>query len=136
MSDEMISKTDDEWKQELTSEQYEICRKKGTEPAFSGRYWNVKDIGVYRCICCGNDLFSSDTKYDSGTGWPSFWATINNENVRTKSDNSFGMIRDEVVCNKCDAHLGHLFDDGPPPSHKRYCVNSASIILDKDVHTP
>ena len=93
MSDEMISKTDDEWKQELTSEQYEICRKKGTEPAFSGRYWNVKDIGVYRCICCGNDLFSSDTKYDSGTGWPSFWATINNENVRTKSDNSFGMIR-------------------------------------------
>ena len=125
-------KTDAEWKELLTPEQYQVTRKKGTERAFTGRYWNSKEKGNYQCACCGLALFSSDTKFDSGTGWPSFSEPLSPGSVREESDRSFLMRRTEVLCSGCDAHLGHLFPDGPDPTGLRYCLNSASLQLDSE----
>ena len=129
---ERCEKTDETWRNELTPEQYGICRLKGTEPPFSGQYNDCKTPGTYTCTCCGSALFQSTEKFDSGSGWPSFWQAVAKDAVRLESDHSHGMVRVEVLCSRCDAHLGHVFPDGPPPTQQRYCINSISLKLQPD----
>lgn len=126
-----VEKTDAEWKAELTPEQYSVARQKGTERAFTGKYYDSHAEGVYKCVCCGAELFSSEQKYDSGSGWPSFWAPHSKDNVGEETDNTHGMARTEVICTQCGAHLGHVFDDGPKPTNQRFCINSASLKLEE-----
>jgi peptide-methionine (R)-S-oxide reductase len=129
--DEKVIKTDEDWRSELTPEQYRVTREKGTEMPFTGEYYKNKEEGVYRCVCCGAELFSSDAKYESGSGWPSFYQAANKENVATEDDSSHGMRRTEILCSRCHAHLGHVFPDGPRPTGLRFCVNSASLKFEK-----
>ena len=126
-----LERSDDEWRQQLTTDQYRVLRQKGTEPPFTGAFWDVKADGIYRCAACNAPLFTSETKYNSGTGWPSFYEPVSTNAVRTETDTSHGMIRTEVVCGTCGSHLGHLFDDGPMPTGQRYCINSISLDLEE-----
>jgi peptide-methionine (R)-S-oxide reductase len=130
MTDKLI-RSDEQWKQRLTPEQFYVCRQKGTERPFSGEYSDCKEDGIYCCVCCGNELFDSKTKFDSGTGWPSYWAPLAPEQIKTVEDTDLLMRRTEVRCSRCDAHLGHVFADGPPPTHLRYCINSVALTLAK-----
>ena len=130
MTDQPVSKSDSEWRSELTAEQYHVTREGGTERAFSGEYWNTQASGVYHCVCCRQPLYGSEAKYDSGSGWPSYWQPITSEAVRSHEDRNYGMVRTELLCSRCGAHRGHRFEDGPKPTGERHCINSASLKLE------